>query len=45
MKIKVIQTDIKMQSLVVCIIISSLNEIGLEMSDYKQMLIFCYEMI
>ena len=37
MKIKVIQTDIKMYSLVVSIIIQSLKEIGVEMSEYKPM--------
>ena len=35
---KVVQTDLKMQSLVVSIIIPSFKEIGQEMSEYKPML-------
>ena len=38
MKVKVIQTDIKMHSSMISIIIQSLKEIGLQMSEHKPML-------
>ena len=40
MKVEAIQTEIKMQSLVVSIITASLKDIHLQMSEYKPMLFF-----
>ena len=40
MKVKVIQTDIKMQNSVVSIITPSLKEIGLQMSEHNPTLKF-----